>query len=251
MLATVIAAAAIAHGRQPDLSWARALTWQAGVWAIWAPVGLLLWVVLLRPWRWPRIAVAVFALGWASVPAHAVWAAWLDLTFSGARAGLDVTALERGPVDMLAFTALAAALFGQVQRRRAGIEARRADDLLRQLTAPPSEPAGPPTLLVAVGRRKLVAPLDQIERIEAAGNYAEVFWNGHEGLIRATLDDLTQALKAEGFVRAHRSLIVNLGHVREMRGGGDGRAELVMTSGTAVGVGRRYREDVIRRLGRT
>ena len=233
-----------------DLAWSNALVWQTGVWASWTPVGLLLWALARRSWPPWKTALCAFLLCWVCAPLHALGAAALDVGFSASARirGLPTMALARAPVDLLVYTALAAALFAQAERRRASREAGRADDLSRQLAASVEAPLVAPSLLVAVGARKIVAPLPEIERIMAAGNYATVVWGEREGLLRTTLDTLELALKDQGFARVHRSTLVNFAHAREVRRASGGALELVLASGTAVKIGRRYRGEVMRRL---
>jgi len=191
-------------------------------------------------------------LCWVCAPLHALLAGVIDAGFSAPASGIDLPSMAeaRAPVDLLLYTALAAALFAQTQWSLAMREATRADGLLQRLNASAIAPPASPTLLVALGRRKVVVPLREIDRIAAAGNYATVVWRGREGMIRTTLDALAEALDSEGFARAHRGTIVNLASVQEVHKADDGRAELILANGDAVSVGRRFRGEVFRRLDR-
>lgn len=79
------------------------------------------------------------------------------------------------------------------------------------------------------GGRIIRAPLDQIVAVSSAGNYVE-FWlaDGRRPLMRATLAAVEVELERFGFVRAHRSWLVNAGRVTGLRpeGSGDWTVEL-------------------------
>jgi len=56
-------------------------------------------------------------------------------------------------------------------------------------------------------------------------------------------------LDAAQFCRIHRSTIVNLARVRELRFDSEAEYELVLADGTKLRLSRRYRKDLQARLG--
>ena len=127
-------------------------------------------------------------------------------------------------------------------RRADGADAARAAPLVpaRRVVVPTS--AG-----------ELVLDVDEIDWIQADDYYAAVYARGRRHLIRESLASLAERLDADQFVRVHRSAIVRLDRVREMRAGPAGESTLVLRDGTRVPVSRRRREQVaelIRRLTR-
>jgi two-component system, LytTR family, response regulator len=70
---------------------------------------------------------------------------------------------------------------------------------------------------VRVGSRIQVVLTDDIEWIAAAGDYAELHCGGHCHLLRETMNALDQKLDPLQFLRIHRSKIVRVGCVRELR----------------------------------
>ncbi len=58
---------------------------------------------------------------------------------------------------------------------------------------------------------------DDIEWIAAAGDYAELHGGGRCHLVRETMNSLEQKLDPTQFLRIHRSRIVRVGCVRELR----------------------------------
>lgn len=90
------------------------------------------------------------------------------------------------------------------------------------------------------GTGKTSICIDEIERIEADGNYLNVrHTNGRCYLLRQTLTCAERSLPPAQFVRIHRSTIVNRDMIRERRSGG----VLVLRSGQTVRVGRAYRDQ--------
>jgi two-component system, LytTR family, response regulator len=70
---------------------------------------------------------------------------------------------------------------------------------------------------VRVGSRIQVVLTDDIEWIAAAGDYAELHCGGRCHLLRETMNALDQKLDPRQFLRIHRSKIVRVGCVRELR----------------------------------
>lgn len=107
----------------------------------------------------------------------------------------------------------------------------------------PIEPVERPVrfLVRKLGREFLVAAGD-IEHVQAAGNYANLYVHGREYPLRITLAELEKRLDPERFVRVHRSWIVNLDAIDSMEPLDSGDAKVVMRNGVHVPCSRRYRE---------
>ena len=91
------------------------------------------------------------------------------------------------------------------------------------------EPVRPVSFDIRDGARIIRTSLSDIVAVSSAGNYVE-FWltDGRRPLMRATLAAIEVELGAFGFVRAHRSWLVNAGRVTGLRpdGSGDWTVEL-------------------------
>lgn len=83
-------------------------------------------------------------------------------------------------------------------------------------------------------------PVDAVSRVIAAGNYVEIHADGRCLLLRSTLAAVAGRLAAHGFVRVHRSALVNMRFVAARRG-----SVLHLRDGTRVRIGRRYRETLL------
>ncbi len=93
-------------------------------------------------------------------------------------------------------------------------------------------------------------PVDQISWIEADGMYVKLHTrDGASHLHRALLGSLDGALDARRFIRIHRSAIVNIDVIAELRQDDHGDYVAVLRDETEVRVGRRFRVRLQARLG--
>ena len=88
--------------------------------------------------------------------------------------------------------------------------------------------------------------VDSIEHIEAAGDYMCIYTGDNSLILRETMKDLERRLDPKTFQRVHRSTIVNLDQVRQVKPHTNGECFLVLGSGTEVKVSRSYRDVVAR-----
>ncbi|MGY6550690.1 MAG: LytR/AlgR family response regulator transcription factor [Erythrobacter sp.] len=88
--------------------------------------------------------------------------------------------------------------------------------------------------------------VDTIEHIEAAGDYMIISTGDNSLVLRETMKDLERRLDPRKFQRVHRSTIVNLDLVRQVRPHTNGECFLVLESGAEVKVSRSYRDVVAR-----
>ena len=88
--------------------------------------------------------------------------------------------------------------------------------------------------------------VDSIEHIEAAGDYMCIRTADNSLILRETMKDLERRLDPRVFQRVHRSTIVNMDQVRQVKPHTNGECFLVLDSGAQVKVSRSYREVVAR-----
>ena len=88
--------------------------------------------------------------------------------------------------------------------------------------------------------------VDTIEHIEAAGDYMCIYTGDNSLILRETMKDLERRLDPRVFQRVHRSTIVNLDQVRQVKPHTNGECFLVLDSGAEVKVSRSYRDVVAR-----
>lgn len=88
--------------------------------------------------------------------------------------------------------------------------------------------------------------VDTIERIDAAGDYMCIYTGDNTLILRETMKDLEKRLDPRNFQRVHRSTIVNLSQVKQVKPHTNGECFLVLGSGAQVKVSRSYRDVVAR-----
>lgn len=88
--------------------------------------------------------------------------------------------------------------------------------------------------------------VDTIEVVEAAGDYMCIKTGDNTLILRQTMKDLEKRLDPRRFQRVHRSTIVNLDLVRQVKPHTNGECFLVLESGGQVKVSRSYRDVVAR-----
>jgi two-component system, LytTR family, response regulator len=89
--------------------------------------------------------------------------------------------------------------------------------------------------------RVILVDVDEVDRLEAAGNYVEVHSGARHHLVRETMASLEARLDPARFVRVSRSSIVNADRVRELQPMFNGDFVVVLRDGTKVAGSRRYR----------
>jgi two-component system, LytTR family, response regulator len=139
-------------------------------------------------------------------------------------------------------------------RARRHIEQQETGDLGRRLLALVKDlrPAAPKTdrLVVKSGGRLFFLRTDEIDWIEAAGNYARLHVGTDAHLIRETMQSLEARLDAERFFRIHRSRIVNMERIQELQPWFNGEYVVILRNGTRLTLSRGYREKLQERLGK-
>jgi two-component system, LytTR family, response regulator len=95
------------------------------------------------------------------------------------------------------------------------------------------------TILVTTSRGAAVLHLNEIDWIEAAGNYTQLWVGSRSYFLRESLQLLEQRVQKHGFIRAHRSALVRLGAVRELTRTRAGALIAVLESGVRVPISRR------------
>jgi hypothetical protein len=94
--------------------------------------------------------------------------------------------------------------------------------------------------------RILFLSTSEIRWIEGAGNYLRIHVESESHLVRETIADFEAKLDPERFVRIHRSAIVNLDAIREMRPWPTGEYVVTLKDGKELTLSRSYRGCVSR-----
>lgn len=100
------------------------------------------------------------------------------------------------------------------------------------------------------GRVQLLKTQD-IDWIEADGNYVRVHAGKDAHLLRETIGGLETQLHPRKFMRIHRSTIVNLDRIRELQPWFHGEYRIILRDGTELMLSRSYREKLNEVLGKS
>jgi two-component system LytT family response regulator len=117
--------------------------------------------------------------------------------------------------------------------------------LLHDLAA---NPARPPRILVRENGRIFFLKAGEIEWIEAEEKYVLLHTPARHHLIRESLTALESRLAHAGFVRIHRSHLLNLEALKEIVTLGRGDCVAVLQSGARLNVGRSYKEGLLQAM---
>jgi two-component system, LytTR family, response regulator len=134
-----------------------------------------------------------------------------------------------------------------LERRRAGDLGKRLLALVQDLKP---EPQKLDRLVVKSGGRVFFLRTDQIDWIEAAGNYVRLHLTEDSHLFRETMNNMESRLDARRFVRIHRSRIVNTDRIKELQPWFNGEYVVVLQNGARLTLSRGYREKLQERLGK-
>jgi two-component system LytT family response regulator len=135
---------------------------------------------------------------------------------------------------------------------RESVEPSAADPRLRALLAhlaAPARPRYPDAVAVKSGGQYVVLRVEDVDWIEADGNYARLHVHKRPRLITKSLATLERdVLDPARFVRVHRSAIVNVAKIAAVEPLFHGDVSLVLHDGTKVDCSRRFRERLEERL---
>lgn len=101
-------------------------------------------------------------------------------------------------------------------------------------------------LIVKTGGKVLFLRNQDVEWVEAAGNYVRLHVGGESYLYRESMKNMETRLDGEQFVRIHRSAIVNLDRIRELQPWFHGEYVVILQDGTRLMASRVFSD----RLGR-
>jgi two-component system LytT family response regulator len=146
-----------------------------------------------------------------------------------------------------------------LRHARSSLEGKRAGDIGRRLLAlvgdkdPGLSEARTPKLdrlVVKSGGRVFFLRTEEIDWIEAAGNYVRLHMGEESHLFRETMNNIEARLDASRFMRVHRSRIVNTERIKELQPAATGEYVVVLQNGTRLPLSRGYRDKLQEQLGK-
>jgi two-component system, LytTR family, response regulator len=104
--------------------------------------------------------------------------------------------------------------------------------------------AGPQRIAVRSADRTIFVPVETIERAHGAENYVELHADGEVHLLQVTMSALERALDPSRFLRVHRSILLQVARIAELRPIAHGEYQITMASGAQLRSGRTYHDRV-------
>lgn len=112
----------------------------------------------------------------------------------------------------------------------------------RQRTAP----AYLSRILIKNSQKNIFIDVGEIEWIESSGNYVKLYLPDTTHMIRGSLKNLEEKLNPLQFVRIHRSWMVNIKKVKEIKPWFSGDSKVIMKNGKTLKMSRNYKDNLNR-----
>jgi two-component system LytT family response regulator len=157
-----------------------------------------------------------------------------------------IRAFEASALDYLLKPVAPERLGKALHRVRSRMADRQAATVRQQsLPSPPQRPA---RFTIRDNDRITIVPIEEIDWVEAAGNYAILHVGPKNHILRQTMGTLESQLSPEAFLRVSRSTILNLRRVKELQSEGAEKVFALLGDGQRIAVTKGLRE-VQKRLG--
>jgi two-component system LytT family response regulator len=170
------------------------------------------------------------------------------IVFTTAYDQYALRAFEIHAVDYLLKPFTVERLNSAIQRVR---ERLAAGDSAARENGKSRESPGYTTRIVFKSRgRILFLPVSELRWIGAEENYVRLSTERETHLLRETMAHLEERLDPHQFLRVHRSFIVNLQFVKEVRTEHDGESSVIMLDGQRIAMSRSYKSRILESLHR-
>ena len=100
-------------------------------------------------------------------------------------------------------------------------------------------------LVVKTTGRVFFLKSDEIDWIEAAGNYVKLHVGRETHMIRETMNGIETKLDPDRFLRIHRSTVVHIDRIKELHPMFSGDYAVILRDGTELALSRNYRERFV------
>ena len=95
---------------------------------------------------------------------------------------------------------------------------------------------------IKTGEKVLFVRSEDVDSIEAEGNYVRLHVAGASHMLRETINSIESQIDPRSFVRIHRSTIVNINRVKELQLWARGEYRVILDNGSCYTLSRGYRE---------
>ena len=103
-------------------------------------------------------------------------------------------------------------------------------------------------LPVPLGNKIYFIDIPEIQYVIASGNYVNVFVNNAKHVLRETLSSFERKLERDEFVRIHKSFIINIEFIKEIKKTSTGNYIICMSNNKTFNVSKTYKSDLLKRL---
>ncbi len=144
--------------------------------------------------------------------------------------------------------------FGKaLQRAKTHLQREQPSDVSQRILALLEEQRSKPKflerLVIKTNGRIFFLKTEEIDWVSAEGNYVNLHVKKDSYLLRETISGLETQLDPQRFARVHRSQIVNLDRIRELRHWSHGEYQIILHNGEELMLSRSYREKLQGMLG--
>ena len=177
----------------------------------------------------------------ATVPEHMPAVVFVTAYDAFAIRAFDAHALDYllKPFDRERFQRAAGRAVAHVRQRKNGELDQRLRALLDDIRP---EPKYIDRLVVRSGPRVVFVKVDEIDWIDAEGNYLRLHIGKRSHLLRETMSTMEAKLNPREFMRIHRSTIVRIDRIKELESVFQGEYLVTLHDGTKLTSSRGYRE---------
>ena len=139
-------------------------------------------------------------------------------------------------------------------RAKAHIQNEKSENLTERILSALEEIKSKPVhlerLVIKMNGHVFFVKTDDIDWLEAEGNYVRLHAGKESYLLRDTISALEGQLDPKRFVRVHRSAIVNVDRIQELQAWFHGEYRIILREGVQLTLSRSYREKLHELLGR-
>lgn len=180
---------------------------------------------------------------------------WLDartapcICFVTAYPQFATDAFDTGALDFLCKPVRLGRLERTIERARRALAQRDALDRLQELNRQldtlreTRAPSAEPSLWVHQRGQMVRIAIETLDRVQAEGEYVRLHVRDQSYLLRGSISALAEKLADHGFLRIHRSTIVNQARLSALHSSRAG-VKAVLEGGETLPVGRKYRAAV-------
>jgi two-component system LytT family response regulator len=141
-----------------------------------------------------------------------------------------------------------------LSRAKAHVQNEKSENITERILSALEEIKARPVhlerLVIKMNGHVFFLKTEEIDWLEAEGNYVRLHAGKESYLLRDTISALESQLDPRRFVRVHRSAIVNIDRIQELQPWFHGEYRIILREGVQLTLSRSYREKLHELLGR-